>query len=145
MKNDALAALEVLVGKYEYTLYNAWFLPSMDTKIKGYATIERLYDSFIVMRSSEADKKPHDVWVIGYSDPQLRYQAFSYDQRGIARIFDVTFESKKLVFIREDKDFYQKITIKITESGLHFVPEASENKGKTWRKDFDMVYVRTKG
>lgn len=144
VKNKSLSALEFLVGEYEYTLYNAWFLDSMDTKVKGYAEIERLHDAFIVMRSTDADKKPDDVWVIGYSDPQQRYQAFSYDQRGIARIFDVNFEGKKLVFSREDEDFYQKITIDATDKGLHFTPEASEDRGKTWRKDFDMRYIRVK-
>lgn len=144
MKNKALRALEPLIGEYEYTIYNAWFLESLNSMVKGFATIERLHDSFIVMRSTGADKKPDDIWVIGYSDPQEKYQAFSYDQRGVARIFDVTFKDKKFIFSREDNDFYQRINIEITDVGLHFIPEASEDQGKTWRKDFDMVYLRIK-
>lgn len=142
MKNKALAALEPLIGEYEYTMYNAWFLESMDTQVKGFTTIERLHDSFLVIRSTNADQKPDDVWVIGYSDPQEKYEMFYYDQRGVARIFNMTFDGKKLTFLREDKDFYQRMTIEITADGLHSVAEASEDQGKTWRKDLEMAHVK---
>lgn len=144
MKNKALAALEPLIGKWEYTMYNCWFLESLDTKIKGFTTIERLDDSFVVVRSASADKKPEDTWVIGYSDPKQKYQMFYHDQRGVARIFDAVFDGKKLVFSRKDDDFYQRMTLEITDEGLHSVAEASDDKGKTWRKDLEMAYRRTK-
>jgi hypothetical protein len=144
MKNKALAALEPLIGKWEYTMYNAWFLPSMDTKVKGFTTIERLEDSFVVVRSTDADKKPSDIWVIGYSDPQEKYMMFYYDQRGVSRIFNTTFDGNQLVFWREDKDMYQRITLEIKADGLHSVAEASEDKGKTWRKDLEMAHKRLK-
>jgi hypothetical protein len=142
MKNKALAALEPLIGQWEYTMYNAWFLKSMDTKVKGFTTIERLHDSFVVIRSSSADKKPEDIWVIGYSDPQKKYQMFYYDQRGVARIFNMAFDGKRLFFWREDEDFYQRMTIDIKADSLHSVAEASEDKGKTWRKDLEIAHRR---
>jgi hypothetical protein len=140
--NTALAALEPLIGKWEYTMYNAWFLESMDTKIKGFTTIERLQDSFLMVHSTDADKKPSDTWIIGYSDPQERYEMFYYDQRGVARIFNMTFDGKKLFFWREDQDMHQRMTLEITNNGLHSVAEASDDKGKTWRKDLEMAYER---
>ena len=142
MKNKALSALEPLIGQWEYTMYNAWFLESMDTKIKGFTTIERLHDSFVVIRSSSADKKPEDIWVIGYSDPQKKYQMFYYDQRGVARIFNMKFNGKQLVFWREDDDMHQRITLEITDDGLHSIAEMSEDEGKTWRKDLEMTHKR---
>jgi hypothetical protein len=142
MMNIALAALEPLIGQWEYTMYNAWFLESMDTKVKGFTTIERLHDSFVVIRSSNADKKPEDIWVIGYSDPQKKYQMFYYDQRGVARIFNMTFDGKRLFFSREDEDFYQRMTIDIKSDCLHSEAWASEDKGKTWRKDLEMTLKR---
>lgn len=144
MNNVALAALEPLIGEWEYTMYNCWFLESMDRKVKGLTSIERLHDSFVILRNSRADKKPDDIWVIGYSDPQEKYQMFYYDQRGVWRIFDAAFNGKKLVFSREDKDFYQRMTLTISAKGLHTVAEASEDKGKTWRKDLEMSYVKIK-
>lgn len=142
MKNKALAALEPLLGEWEYMLYNAWFLESMDTTVKGFTTIERLHDSFVVIRNSNADKKPDDIWVIGYSDPQEKYQMFYYDQRGVSRIFNMTFDGKTLFLWRQDKDMHQRMTIDIKGDSMHCVPEASEDSGKTWRKDFDMAYTK---
>lgn len=140
MKNKALAALEPLIGDWEYTMYNSWFLESMDTEVKGFTTIERLHDSFIVIRSTDADKKPSDVWVIGYSDPQEKYQMFYYDQRGVARIFNIDYAGNKMIFWREDKDFYQRMILEIKPDSLHTVAEASDDKGKTWRKDLEMSH-----
>lgn len=142
MNNKALAALEPFIGNWEYTMYNCWFLESMDATVKGFTTIERLNDSLVVVRNTSADKKPEDVWVIGYSDPQEKYQMFYSDQRGVSRIFDATFDGKVMVFSREDPDFYQRITLEITSDGLHSVAEASDDKGKTWRKDLEMSHVR---
>jgi len=143
MKNKALAALEPLIGEWEYTMYNCWFLESMDATVKGTATIERIYNSFVVLNETGADQKPGGTWVIGYSDPQKRYQMFYYDPRGVARIFETTFDGKTMVSNREDKDFYQRMTLTITSDGLHCVAEASDDKGKSWRKDLEMSYVKT--
>ena len=143
MKNKALAALEPLIGKWDYTMYNCWFLETMDTEVKGFTTIERLHDAFVVIRNSDADQKPDDVWVIGYSDPQEKYEMFYYDQRGVARIFNGDFDGKKFIFSRKDPDFHQRMTLEITEDGLHTVAEASDDEGVTWRKDLEMAYVRS--
>jgi hypothetical protein len=114
----------------------------MDTKVKGFTTIERLHDSFVVIRNSDADAKPDDIWVIGYSDPQEKYELLYHDQRGVARIFNMTFDGKKMVFWREDNDFFQRVTLEINSDGLHSVAEASEDHGRTWRKDLEMAYVK---
>lgn len=144
MKNKALAALEPLIGQWEYTMYNAWFLESMDTQVKGFTTIERLHDGPVVIKDSNADKKPDGLMIISYSDPQEKYEMLYYDQRGVARIFNVDFDGKKMVFWREDKDFHQRMTMTIADEGLHTVAEASDDQGKTWRKDLEMSYKRLK-
>lgn len=144
MKNKALAALEPLIGEWEYTMHNCWFLESMDTQVKGFTTIERLDDAFVIIRSTDVDEKPSDTWVIGYSDPQDRYEMFYHDHRGVSRIFNTTFNGNTLVFSREDEDFYQRMTLTIKADGLHTIAEASDDKGKTWRKDLEMSHVKAK-
>jgi hypothetical protein len=69
---------------------------------------------------------------------------FYYDQRGVSRIFNVDFDGKKMVFWREDKDMYQRMTLEIEPGGLHSVAEASDDKGKTWRKDLEMSFTKIK-
>lgn len=141
MKNKGLATLEPLIGEWEYTMYNAWFLESMDTKIVGKTVIEWQHDSFVVVRG-EVDGKPDDIWVIGYSDAREKYQLFYYDQRGVARIFDMNYDSKIWEFSREDGDFYQRFTAQLAPNKIQAFWEASDDKGKTWRKDFDITYIR---
>ena len=140
-KNAGLAALQPLIGEWEFTISNAWFLDSMETTIVGRTVIERLYDSFVVLRD-EVDGELDDIWVIGYSDPQKKYQLFTYDQRGVSRIFDMTFDGTSWTFSREDEDFYQRFIAHVSEDRIEARTEASEDKGKTWRKDFDITYVR---
>ena len=79
---------------------------------------------------------------IGYSDPQEKYQMFYYDQRGVSRIFDASFDGQTMVFQRQDNDMYQRLTLEITSDGLPAVAEASEDQGTTWRKDLEMAYVK---
>lgn len=142
MMNAALSALEPLIGEWDYVMYNCWFLESLDATIDGHTTIERLHDSFVVIRSTDADRKPGDVWVIGYSDPQQKYQMLYHDQRGVARIFNGFFDGQKMIFQREDNDMHQRVTLEITTDGLHSAAEASEDQGRTWRTDLEMAYVK---
>lgn len=123
-------------------MFNCWFLESMDAEVKGFTNIEWLYDTFLIIQTTDADNKPNDIWVIGYSDPQKKYQMFYHDQRGVSRIFNMTFDSKTIIFLREDEDFYQRITLEIEEEKLHSIAEASEDQGKTWRKDLEMSFLK---
>lgn len=48
MRNRALQKLDMLLGNWTLTLSNAWFLDSLDTQLRGAATIEWLGDAFVV-------------------------------------------------------------------------------------------------
>ena len=60
----------------------------------------------------------------------------------VSRIFNLSFDGRNFVFRRDDKDFYQRMTLEIRTDGLHSVAEASEDKGKTWRKDLEIAYAK---
>ena len=50
MRNEALAALDVLVGEWDLTLSDAFFLDEGRAIVHGSATIEWLGDAFLQMR-----------------------------------------------------------------------------------------------
>ena len=50
MRNPALEPLEELVGTWELTLTNAWFLESMDVEQHGRAVVRWLGDAFVELR-----------------------------------------------------------------------------------------------
>jgi hypothetical protein len=45
---------------------------------------------------------------------------------------------------REDPDFYQRLggTVSADGNWIDTHPDASEDNGKTWRKDFDLTFER---
>jgi hypothetical protein len=142
MKHKPLKAFEPYIGKWETVMTNCWFLESMDAKKKGWATFEWL-DGLLVFRFGTG-KTPGAVSVIGYSDQQKRYEMLYYDDRGVYRIFDVKKKGTSWIMIRKDKDFYQRLRMSIKNGLPIMTPEASENKGKTWRKDFDLFFTKKK-
>jgi hypothetical protein len=146
MRNEALDKLDVLVGRYRVTVENAWFYDE-GTVLHGDATVEWLGESFLWMRYTIVDpeKMPSETnMVFGYSDPAQRYTTLYHDPRGTARVFDTSFDGRELVLSREDPDFHQRLIFTVEPDRLVGHPDASEDEGKTWRKDFDITFTRTR-
>jgi hypothetical protein len=141
MKNEALARLKPLIGTWDLTMSNAWFLDSLDQTESGHASFEWLDDAFVVFRW-QLGEPPPAACVIGHSDPQSQYEMFYHDDRGVARIFVMEFTESRLSLLRQDSDFHQRFEAQISEDRIEGRWEASEDEGKTWRKDFDLLFVR---
>ncbi len=141
MKNEALAKLEGLVGEWDLTITDAWFLDSRDVQVHGEGTIEWLGEAFLVMRSTWDDNSTM-TWVIGRSDPHEQLTVFTHDDRGVCRVFQMTFGDGKWLMERADPDFHQRIGGTVEPDRIVLQPEASEDEGRTWRKDFDMIFER---
>ena len=141
MRNAALEQLEVLVGTWQLTLTNAFFLESMETKVQGAAKFEWLEDAFLVMRSEMGGKPTWDI-VFGRSDPNEAYLLLYHDERGVSRVFRMTFGDGQWTLLREDPDFYQRFIADVQADRISGRWEMSGDKGKTWRKDFDLIFER---
>ena len=142
MKNEALAKLEGLVGTWDLTMTDAWFLESRDVKVHGKATIEWLGEAFLYMHSTWGDNSTWD-WVIGRSDPHEQLTVLYHDDRGVCRVFAMTLEGGEWTMLREDPDFHQRFVGTITPDRIDARTEASEDEGTTWKKDFDLIFERT--
>jgi hypothetical protein len=66
----------------------------------------------------------------------------SWDSRGVARVFGMTWGDGAWAVSREDPDFHQRFEATITPDRIDMRVEASEDEGKTWRKDFDLIFER---
>lgn len=141
MRNAALERLHQLEGRWTVRLSDAWFLEPRDTVMHGWATVEWLGDAFLVLRS-EVDGTPTWDMVIGRSDAQERYILMYHDDRGVGRVFDMTFENGRWEFSRTDPDFSQRFVADVTDGRISGRAEASEDGGVTWRKDFDLDFAR---
>ena len=145
-RNEALQRVaDVLVGDWTVTMTNAWFWERPADVVAGAATVAWLDDAFLIMRWSFGDV-PEAVWVLGRSDARDAFVALSYDERGVLRVFDMTFTGPggEWTLTREDPDFYQRLVGTVSADGnrIDTHPDASEDSGKTWRKDFDLTFER---
>ena len=144
MRNEAIAKLDGLVGTWDLTLTNAWFLDSLDIRVPGTATFEWLDDAFIVWRwtqgGPDADE-PVEI-VMGHSDARQEYTALYHDHRGVSRVFAMTWKAGAWTLLREDPDFHQRFEATVEVDRIHGRFDASEDQGRTWRKDFDLIFQR---
>ena len=142
--NDAMQRLEGLVGEWDVTMTHAWFLDSLDTEIKGEATFEWLADAFLVMRSRWEDDSTQE-FVFGRNDARDEYVTFSHDDRGVYRVFAMTFGDGEGTLLREDPDFHQRIVMRVQPDRIDLRADASDDAGQTWRKDLDYIFERRAG
>ncbi|RRR98546.1 hypothetical protein [Glycomyces terrestris] len=139
MRNEQLRLLEGLLGSWRLTLSDAWFLEPPGTEVHGSATVEWLGDAFLVMR---CDLDGDLTMVFGRSDANDAFTALYQDDRGVCRVFAVTVDGSHVEFIRKDPDFHQRFIAEIGPDRILGRWEASEDRGATWRKDFDLTYDR---
>ncbi len=65
-----------------------------------------------------------------------------HDDRGVCRVFDMTLEGGVWTMLREDPDFHQRFVGKMSADRIDARNDASDDAGQTWRKDFDITFVR---
>jgi hypothetical protein len=143
-RNPALAPLKPLIGSWRVTLSHASFVDDPDATLSGTASLEWLYDAFVVMRSG-FDAGPPQSWsVIGRNESLDAYCILYYDARGVSRIYSMDFDGTMWTLLREDPDFYQRFRGRLSEDGNTITAawEKSDDRGATWEHDFDLTYVR---
>ncbi|MFI9453782.1 hypothetical protein [Amycolatopsis sp. NPDC052450] len=146
MRNEVMQKLDVLVGSWRTTLCNAWFLDPADQEVPGSATVEWLGDAFVVLRwtMGDGDDKAASemVLVLGRSDTHDTYTALYHDERGVCRVFAMTFDGTRWHLNRQDPDMHQRFIADVQPDRINARWEASEDHGSTWRKDFDVIFER---
>jgi hypothetical protein len=146
MRNVAMEQLDVLVGSWKTTMLNAWFLEPAGREVPGTATVDWLHDAFVVFRwtmlGEVGNATSEMVLVLGRSDARDAYAALYHDERGVCRVFTMTFDDSHWILSREDPDMFQRFIADVGVDRIAGRWEASEDQGSTWRKDFDLVFER---
>jgi hypothetical protein len=78
VRNPAVDALDVLVGDWELTLTDAWFLDSRDVRQNGHATARWLGEAFVEL-DAELEGEPTWHFVFGRSDPDNQLIGLYHD------------------------------------------------------------------
>jgi len=141
-RNEALERLgAVFVGEWTITITNQWWLDDPTTVTTGTATGTWLGDSFVRFRATIADTPSWD-FVFGRSDANDRFVALYHDERGVARLFEVSLDDGGWTMSRTDPDFHQRLAARLEGNRMVGLTEASDDQGETWRKDFDLTFER---
>jgi hypothetical protein len=146
LRNTELEKFDGLVGEWTTTISDAWFLEPPGAQVPGSTIVEWIGESFLVMRSEFAGgQHAHSEMslVLGRSDPNDTYIALYHDDRGVCREYAVVFDGGHWTMTREDPDMHQRFIAEVETDRILGRWEASEDQGKTWRKDFDLTYERT--
>lgn len=145
MRNTEMAKLGRLVGEWTTTISDAWFLEPPGTDVPGTTTIEWAGESLLVVRSQfGGGGHVHSEMglVLGRSDPNDRFVALYEDDRGVCRQYDMTFDGGHWTMTRTDPDMHQRFIADVEKDRILGRWEASEDAGKSWRKDFDITFER---
>ena len=143
--NPALAELQPLVGHWRLELYNAAFLPDPDTRVSGSIEIDWIEDgSALRLRQGDSQNPPGAVWIIGRDDSEAGYSVLYADDRGVSRIYQMTFNGTHWQMWRDTPEFSQRFDALLDpDSGtIRGRWEKSADRGATWEHDFNVDYTR---
>ena len=136
--------LDVLVGRWQVAMHGAWFLPNPDIEDAGMAVVEWWSDAFVTFRWRPDDGPDSSdmQMVFGHSSATDRYHALYHDERGMDRLFAMTFDGATWTLLREDDDFYQRWTAEVSADRISGLWQASDDRGETWRTDYELILER---
>ena len=138
--NPALADVQFLAGTWEMELSDASFLPDPDAKVNGSVTFEWIeHGAALVMRMGDAAS-----WIIGRDDSEPDYQVLYADDRGVSRIYGMSFRDGSWRLWRDTPEFSQRFeaVVAADQAEINGAWKKSVDGGTTWEHDFKVRYCR---
>jgi hypothetical protein len=143
--NPALAELAPLLGRWRMELYGAAFLPSPESRVTGSIAVEWIQDgAALAIRQGDSEQPPAALWIIGRDESQDEYTALYSDDRGVSRVYRMTFAAGEWRMWRETPEFSQRFEARVAADGRRVTGrwERSADRGATWEHDFNLDYLR---
>ena len=135
--------LEPLIGEWKLEVD----IPGSDG-VRATCTFEWILGGAFVEQRSEVDHPaaPNGVCIIGANGDGFTQHYF--DSRGIARVYEMTFDGGRWELLRVKPDFTpldftQRYLGQLSDDGKRIDGEwQSSNKGQDWQLDFHLNYVK---
>lgn len=144
MKNAALAPLGFLIGKWNVEMVHS----ALPQPLSWEDSFEWVEDSFIIWHWQGKAEVPKATAIIGRNENKSGniYTMLYYDERGVSRIMEMSFENGIWRYRRLDSDFSQRFEgiIDKDRKVIKGKGEVSKNGGQTWVHDFSITYTKIK-
>jgi hypothetical protein len=142
--NPALADVQFLGGAWDMELSEASFLPDPDAKVHGSVVFEWIErGAALVMRMGDAGT-PTATWIIGRDDSGAGYHVLYADDRGVSRVYRMSFTGSTWRMWRDTPEFSQRFEAEVTPDRAEIAGswQKSVDGGTTWEHDFTVRYRR---
>lgn len=133
----------MLVGKWDTELSNAAFLPKPTSTVHGEVSFEWLEGrEFLLMRQgSRAAGPPYASWIIGRDESALDFTVLYSDDRGVSRVYSMSFRANLWKLWRQSPGFSQRFEGRVIDGGQSIIAQWEKSAdGRKWEHDFDMTY-----
>ncbi|HEY7143702.1 MAG TPA: hypothetical protein VH637_05590 [Streptosporangiaceae bacterium] len=137
--NPALARLQFLAGTWDTELSDASFLPDPAAKVPGSVTFDWIeHGAALVIRMGPA------TWIIGRDDSEPDYQVLYADERGVSRVYRMSFNGSSWRMWRDTPEFSQRFHAEVSADQAEITGswQKSADGGATWEHDFRIRYSR---
>ena len=138
----SLKQFDILIG--QWTMVGTH--PQLPSAVHGHSTFEWLREGALLVwhfNWAPGQQIPNDYSVIGHDDAVDTCSMLYTDERGVARIYQMTLEDGVWKMWRDSPDFSQRMTGTFSEDGntITWKGEMSHD-GSTWEGDLSVIYTR---
>ena len=141
--NPALADLAFLAGTWDMDLSQASFLSDPDATLHSPVTFEWIEQgAALVMRMGNA-ATPVATWVFGRDEADRDYLVLYADDRGVSRVYRMTFSDGTWRMWRDTPEFSQRFDAEVSPGRAEISGrwQKSFDAGTTWEHDFKVRYT----
>jgi len=145
--NPALDQLAPLIGEWDIEITSMSFDPAPSAVVRGNTSFDWLEAGAFLIQHSEIDHPdfPRSKAVIGADDEAGTYRMLYYDNRGVSRIYRMTFSGGIWTLWRDFPGFSQRFHGTFSEDG-RIITARWENSsdGSNWNHDFALTYTKVR-
>jgi hypothetical protein len=138
----SLKQFDILVGEWNMVGTH----PELPSPVQGHSSFEWLVEGALLLWHFDWERGggiPSSLSVIGHDDSVETCSMLYADERGVARIYQMSLEGSVWKMWRESPDFSQRMTGTVSSDGsiISCHGELSRD-GSHWEQDLDVTYTR---
>lgn len=142
--NPALAPLQFLLGAWEMELSEAAFLPAPDARVHSPVIFEWIDQGAALLMRMGGAGTPTAAWIIGRDESDPDYYVLYADDRGVSRVYRMSFSDRTWRMWRDTPAFSQRFDAEVSPDQAEITGswQKSVDGGQTWEHDFTVRYSR---